>query len=172
MTKGKLIPAILAVFIGAIAGLVAASPANATGIFKTIQRTNTTLCLGAASGGNGAAVLQVQCNVNDPAQGWITQNLSGGRVKFVNQLGFCMNAFGPVQNGTPILLIDCVTVSNEEWKPSKSLPNRLVTVQSRAGNRDNGHCIDVPGGQLTPGLAVQIWQCNGTGAQLFDVFIV
>jgi hypothetical protein len=169
MTRHKLIPALLAIVVGAIAALTMASPANADGVFVRIHRVNTDLCLAAAAGGNGAAIIQVQCDASSFAQGWKFEQVSGTRYKFVNQLGFCMNAFGPNQNETPILLIDCVRVSNEEWNTGLTLPRHSVQIQSRAGNRDNGFCVDVPGGDFTIGLAVRMWTCNGTGAQLFDV---
>ena len=32
-----------------------------------------------------------------------------------------------------------------------------------------GFCLDVPGAQITPGLQLQTWRCNGTLAQQFWV---
>lgn len=157
--------------IGASTTLTVASPATAAGVFKSIRRANTGLCLAAESASFGAAILQMPCDPNSIAQGWKPEPINGTRYRFVNQLGFCMNLFGPTQNDTPILLIDCAWVSNEEWNTGRTLPAAAVQIQSRAGFRDTGFCVDVPGGVFTIGIAVRSWVCNHTGAQLFDIVV-
>jgi hypothetical protein len=157
--------------VGATAVLALATPASAAGVFNPIKNVGNGLCLQPAnsSAAVGEAIVQMPCIPGSLAQGWQAQRVTGTRYKFINQFsGLCMNAFGPTVNGTPVLQIECVTVSNEEWNTGALLPN-VVQIQSRAGNRDSGFCIDVPEGTGVPAVAMQIFGCNGTLAQRWIV---
>lgn len=160
----------LALALSVLFGLAVAPPAGAAALYNPIQNVGNNLCLQPEGGSTGEVpVVQAPCD-GSFAQGWKYEFIQGSsRIHLVNQLSqLCMNAFGPVVNGTPVIMIQCVTVSNEEWLPNKKLPE-VVQLMSRAGNRNTNLCIDVPGGQGTIGLATQIWTCNGTVAQRFTV---
>jgi hypothetical protein len=140
------------------------------GVFNPIKNVGNGKCLQPEEGSaaDGALVVQASCN-GGIAQGWQQVSFGSNRYGFINQLsGFCFDAFGPAVNGTPLIQGQCKRISNEEWKASAALPN-VVTLMSRIGFRDTGFCIDVPGGQSTDGLAMQIFRCNGTLAQRWVV---
>jgi hypothetical protein len=147
-----------------------ASPASATGVFHEILNQNSGLCL-QPRGGSPApevAIEQTFCDGTTP-QGWYAEPVTGTRYKLINQAsGLCMNVFGPTANETPILMIECVRVSNEEFTTGTALPG-LRRLESRAGNRNTGFCVDVPGGSRTAHVNVRLWVCNGTTAQAFFV---
>jgi hypothetical protein len=168
MKRRGLVSLLLTCAVGVIAGVAAVSPANAAGVFMPIRNEGNFLCLQPASAAAEAAVVQAPCNGSIAQGWWFQQTSASNRYHIVSQLsGLCMNAFGATANYTPVLMIDCVTVSNEEWKSSVPVPE-IVTLMSRAGWKDSGFCIDVPGGASTVGLAVQIYGCNGTLAQRWN----
>ena len=53
------------------------------------------------------------------------------------------------------------SVSNAEWNTGDQLPN-VVTLRTRVHFRDNPFCLNVPGGAATEGLAMQLWDCDGS----------
>jgi hypothetical protein len=161
----------LALALSVLFGLAVAPPAGAApALYNPIANIGNGLCLQPQGGSTGEVpVVQMPCN-GSFAQGWKYVSIqNSSRIHLVNQLSqTCMNAFGPTVNGTPVIMIQCVTVSNEEWLPDKRLPE-VVQLQSRAGNTNTNLCLDVPGAQPTVGLALQIWRCNGSVAQHFTV---
>ena len=157
--------------VGALVGL-SAVPASAGPVSDPfpIKNVGNSKCL-QPQGGSAAEftpVVQEFCN-GSPQQQWQYELIGGTRYHLINTFShLCMNVFGPTANGTPILLVQCVTVSNEEFNPGQKLPG-VVKLMSRAGNRDTNFCVDVPGAQNLPGLAMQLWGCNGSVAQIFTV---
>ncbi len=162
---------VVATAAGADAQVPPAKPGPAfAGVFNPIKNVGNGMCLQPEGGSaaEGALVVQAPCN-GGIAQGWQQVRFNGNNYGFINQLsGFCVDAVGPVANGTLIIQYECKRISNEEWKASAPLPN-VVTLMSRIGFRDTGFCIDVPGAQATNGLAMQIYRCNGTLAQRWVV---
>ena len=45
----------------------------------------------------------------------------------------------------------------------------MTKIESRVHYTDTGYCVDVPGNQAVPGLAMQIYRCNGTPAQVWVI---
>ena len=112
-----------------------------------------------------APIVQVPCT-GSAVQRWFPQGFGGtNRWQFANEAShLCFDAFDGAFNGARLLQNQCAAISNDQWKSSRGLPD-LVTLMSRVGFRDTGFCIDVPGNQAIPGLAMQLWQCNTTDAQ-------
>jgi hypothetical protein len=166
---GGLAATILLAGVGLVTTAAAANAEPATsknvtpfaGLFHPIQSVGNGKCL-QPDGGSTAdvGIVQESCN-GSTVQGWLFLNLSGSDWHIVNQFsGKCiyLNQF-PIVNGSPIVQADCTTVTNETWK-SSSPPPDVVTLMSRAQNRDTNFCIDTADGR-----AVQMFACNGSLAQ-------
>ncbi|WP_229831468.1 RICIN domain-containing protein [Actinoplanes ianthinogenes] len=67
-------------------------------------------------------------------------------------------------NGTRLVRTTCNSgAANQRWLATQVF-GRVYTFTSKS----TGKCIDVNAGSLDPGAPVQIWTCNGTGAQEWD----
>lgn len=99
------------------------------------------------------------------AQQWVPVNLGGGVWKFVNHaVNWCLYT-DTRNNGSPIDLWPCdANISNTRWAwdPNASFQH----VESRISGT-TGHCLDVPGDQVLPGLWMQLLDCNQSPAQTF-----
>ncbi len=128
---------------------------------------HTNKCLEPLGGSTvqGAAVVQTVCNGGSTAQQWVPE--VGGRFKNVLS-GLCMDARGKAKNNTPVQQWTCDNISNEIWGAEVGPPGRGAPVKSQVSG-SNKFCLDVPGGQATDGLPMQIYQCNGSGAQVWAV---
>jgi hypothetical protein len=155
----------------AAANLAMASPASADDHTVSIQSQASLKCLQPVNESieAGAAIVQVPCNHSN-AQTWFFKDLGNSVFRPQNlNSGMCLDAFGGATNGTPVVQWPCASISNQSWQASRSLPN-VVSLRSRVAGTSS-HCLDVPGGQSTDGLAVQIYVCNGTAAQSWGVGI-
>ena len=112
----------------------------------------------------GAAIVQQPCN-SRPAQQWTAVQVGNNTFHYKNQLsGFCLDARGPAANRTPVQQWTCNKISNENWEPGPDMDDEIPPLYSRVSGT-NSYCLDVPGGQQTHGLAIQIYRCNGTLSQ-------
>jgi Ricin-type beta-trefoil lectin domain len=136
----------------------------------TIQSLASNLCLQPVneSTAQGAAIVQKPCN-KSAAQQWTSVPVSGNVYHYVNSLsGLCLDARGRAANHTPVQQWTCNKISNENWESPEADSDTIPPLFSRvSGTRS--HCLDVPGGQNTAGLAIQIYICNGTLAQIWFV---
>ncbi|HEX7303974.1 RICIN domain-containing protein [Lentzea sp.] len=158
----------------AIAGLLGtATPASADDHFDvTVRSAVSGKCLApqGESFEDGVPVVQTTCN-GSPFQRWDFLDKGDHVVQMRNAVTLkCMDAFGLNTDGVPVIQWPCAGTSNQRFQASRTLPD-FVTLKSRVA-RTSTHCLDVPGGQTTEGLAMQIWSCNGTIAQSFGVFPV
>jgi Ricin-type beta-trefoil lectin domain len=114
----------------------------------------------------GAAIVQMPCN-NSPAQQWRAVSMGGRVFHFVNSLsGLCLDARGGAVNHTPVQQWTCNKITNENWESPEVSDDDIPPLISRvSGTRS--YCLDVPGAQKSAGLAVQIYRCNGTVAQIW-----
>lgn len=159
---------VLAATVVAVIGLVVsgAGPASASA-FHPIKNTGNSLCLQPQGGSTAefAPIVQMPCNRANTAQGWLEQRVGSHHYTFVNQAsGFCLDAFDGARNGARLLQSTCKRISNQEFNTNVDLPD-VTILESRVGFRDTRFCVDVPGGQATVGLAMQLYRCNGTPAQ-------
>jgi hypothetical protein len=151
-----------------------AAPPPLGGVFHPIASTGTGMCLEPAGQSTAelAAIVQQRCvrtGQESLAQGWKTIKVGTNHYQFLNQLsGFCFDAFDGAFNGARLLQGTCVPISNEEFNTGKPLP-AFTKIESRERFRDTHFCVDVPGNQRIPGLAVQLFTCNGTPAQTWQI---
>lgn len=122
-------------------------------------------CLQPVFLGVSSPVVQETCN-GSAVQGWTFIQLSGDHYRFRNPTSqLCLFAFiDPAVSGSPMGLNTCRDVSNEEFKTGGSLPG-ILPLQSRTGFKDTGLCVDVPDGQTTDGLQMELRPCNGSSLQ-------
>ena len=112
----------------------------------------------------GAAIVQEPCN-EGAAQQWLSVPAGGDIVHYQNVLsGLCLDARGGAVNHTPVQQWTCNSISNENWEPGEDLSDYIPPLYSRVSGTSS-YCLDIPGGQPTVGLAMQIYRCNGTEAQ-------
>ena len=76
-----------------------------------------------------------------PAEAWYATNFGTG-------------------NGTPIQIWQFGGGRNQQWQPV-SLGDRNLKFVGRASSR----CVDVPSASTANGVHLQLYDCNGTGAQ-------
>ena len=127
----------------------------------------------------GLIVTQHVCDptFTNTHQQWLPISTGGDGFKFQNAAtGLCLWAFevGPPHNNVPITLSDCtVNDTNSRWawtntsSRQSTFPNQGVLESRVAGS--TGYCLDVPGRSTALGLQMQLYQCNGTIAQVFEI---
>jgi beta-glucanase (GH16 family) len=135
-----------------------------------VQNTNSALCVDQAGGStaNGTRVQQSPCqgglnqqwqfrptdngyyNVVPRTATFLTWDVTGGAAATGNGVKVQLWSFGG--SGGP----------NQQWRPES-----LGSGRWRFRARHSGRCLDVPGASTAPGLQLQQWDCNGTGAQSF-----
>ena len=112
----------------------------------------------------GAAIVQEPCN-GGAAQQWVEVTVSYDIFHYQNVLsGLCLDARGGAANHTPVQQWTCNSISNENWQPGEEGDDDIPPLTSRVSGTSSS-CLDIPGGQPTAGLAMQIYRCNGTEAQ-------
>lgn len=136
----------------------------------SVRAQASNACIDAAGWGthNGTRVQQWRCNSNSQAnQEWQFRPTDSGYYKIMSR-----NAPNQVidvsniarENGSKLHLWTYVGGGNQQWRPV-SLGNGYFKFVGRDSNR----CIDVPGADGSNGLQLQIFDCNGTGAQAFKL---
>jgi len=163
------------------AAVAAAAPASGNTVtpywhIMTIpQGFDHPLCLQGDLGGPlGSTVTQQNCDetFTSTSQLWQPVSVSGDIYKFENiGTGRCLEARNGAVNGGAVDVWPCESSeSNERWS-WPSFPNGQSTfpdvqpLQTRVSG-STGYCLDVPWAQLTVGLQMQVYRCNGTAAQL------
>jgi hypothetical protein len=177
--------AVVAVLVGSL-GL--ASPAMAD-TFGPVKNYGNGLCFQPEGGSSaqGTLIVQEPCDLNpitltssNPFQQWRVSCLGSGCgvFRYVNVgSGLCLRARGLTgpANGEQIMLWTCNQISDLNWtQHSVDIPGRAdllgFTMESRISG-STGYCLDVPGASGAIGLALQLYRCNGTVAQLWDIQI-
>jgi len=164
--RKRLLQAVLGVSL--LAPLAATPAAGQCGPFCQISNFGSNLCLQPVNGSTarGAAIVQQPCN-GSAAQQWTKVQVSSNIFHFVNGLsGLCLDARGGAANHTPIQQWTCNKISNENWEPGDDSDDTIPPLFSRVSST-RSYCLDVPGGQHVAGLAMQIYRCNGTLAQIW-----
>ena len=177
MIRRRLAGLFFAAAMTAGVGLAFAGPASAD-TQGPIRNVANHLCLTPVGGSQGAAVVQEPCetdangNLTNRAQEWdpvcVDSSCATFHVQNHESL-LCLDARGGAANGTPIQVWTCNSISNEKWdygpNPGAISPN--FELRSRVSGTTS-HCLDEPGAQTAPGLAMQLYVCNGTAAQIWD----
>jgi hypothetical protein len=187
MRRSRLIAVVAATAAMIIGSLVVASPARADS-FGPFQNFGNGLCIQPEgnSTDTGAAIVQEPCDRDpvtgevNPFQSWRVSclNSSCSVFHFVNVAsGLCMRARGLTgpANGEEIMLWFCNRITDVNWHEHDiTIPNRADILPEYLESRlsgSTGFCLDVPGGSAMPGQALQLFQCNGTAAQIWYVSI-
>jgi Ricin-type beta-trefoil lectin domain len=162
------------------AAVAAAAPASASTVtpywhIMTIpQGFDHPLCLQGDLGGPlGSTVTQQNCDTTytSASQLWQPVAVGGDIYKFENiGTGRCLEARNGAVNGGAVDLWPCESSeSNERWAwdqfPTQDTFPGVLPIQTRVSG-STGYCLDVPWAQLTAGLQMQVYRCNGTAAQL------
>lgn len=167
-----------------IAGLVVASPANAD-TTTPLKNLGNDQCFQPADGSLevGAAIVQHRCLYDDVGRGvtsqeWFYKCVNSGCtvVHVVNRATqLCLRARGldGPANGEEIMQWTCNGISDLNWTPHFGVaignPSRhLVTFESRLFG-STGFCLDVPDSSPVEDTALQLYECNGTAAQVWYV---
>lgn len=149
-----------------IAVALSAAPAVASGS-ERIYNPLTNECLQPLNGSTapGTAIVQQACD-GSTAQLWTEISVSSGVFHYQNAMSnLCLDARGGASNGTPVQQWTCDSITNENWQPGNRSGG---AVRSRVSG-SSSYCLDVPGAQPTAGLGMQIYVCNGTGAQIWQL---
>lgn len=129
-----------------------------------IYNLHTNQCLQPAYLAAGAPIVQEPCT-SAFAQQWYALSAGGSIVNYQNAgNGMWLDARGPAANGTPVQLWTYGRISNENWQQGNIGKGAFPPLISRVSGTSS-YCLDVPGGQMTEGLAMQIYTCNGTLSQ-------
>ena len=145
-----------------------ASAAALDGEAHLIRNAGNNLCLQPRSGDVFAPIVQLDCT-GSAEQRWFIQDLGSRRYQFANLATHqCFDAFDGAFNGARLLQNQCAPISNDQFLSSRVLP-ASVNLRSRVGFKDTNFCIDVPQSTTERNVAMQLFQCNGTGAQQWIV---
>jgi Ricin-type beta-trefoil lectin domain len=179
MTRRRTISFMLGLATTAAAGVLATTSPAAAETGNLIMNVNNNdggvaRCLQPADASleSGAAIVQEPCDDENPAQHWTADGKDGQVVRYHNvNSGLCLDAFGSAANGTHVIQWPCNSISNERWQ--HVVPDIIDVIDGPIISRVSGtssHCLDVPNDATTVGLQVQIWRCNGTAAQQWNIF--
>lgn len=156
--------------VAVVALMLTAKPAAALQPFVFFN-AHTSMCLEPQndSTAEGTPIVQEPCKASG-AQQWIYLPDGSAGFQFQNaQTGLCLDARGGAANHTPVQQWPCNGISNEKWQIFVPANGSLdAPVQSRVAG-SSGFCLDIPGGQATVGLAMQIYRCNQTVSQLWQL---
>jgi hypothetical protein len=163
----RMLIGLFAIALAAAVSLSFASPASASDPILPIHNASTSdgECLEPDGGSfsQGVSIVQEPCT-NGAIQDWDFISLGGTSYRIRNVAsGLCLDAFGGATNGTPIVAWPCANISNQKWDAGRTLPGIVPLVSQVAGS--HSLCLDVPGGQNTVGLAMQLFSCNLTATQ-------
>ncbi len=148
-----------------VAVALSARPAAALQPF-VLYNSHTNMCLQPVDGSTtqGVAIVQQPCN-RTAAQEWMYVATGGGSFHLENALSqLCLDARGGAANRTPVQQWTCNQISNENWEPEVNPKGGGAPLISRVSG-SSSYCLDIPGGQQTAGLAMQIYVCNETVSQ-------
>ena len=176
MKRYRLIAVSLALVAALAASLAITSPAYAD-TAGPVQNYGNGLCLTPEGAWSGALVRQQPCDlyttgVRNLMQEWdgFCQNSNCTVFHFVNRGSqLCLRARGlnGPANGEQIMLWDCNWISDINWAWGRDPVAGTFVPESRISG-STGYCLDVPGASWTPGLALQLYRCNQTVAQIWQ----
>ena len=134
-----------------------------------VVNQNSGACVDATNFGttNGTAVQQWACGNQQSNQEWQFQPTDSGFFKVVSR-GAPTEAWDVTNVGTTnnslIQLWQYGGGTNQQWQPV-SLGNGMFKFVGRG----SGRCLDVPSASTANGVRLQIFDCNGTGAQAWTL---
>jgi hypothetical protein len=151
-----------------LSGNVNGASVSTTSWFN-VTNQNSGFCVDATGAGtaNGTTVQQYGCGNQQANQEWQFQSEGDGIYKVVNR-----NASSEVwdvtnlgtANGSLLQLWSYGGGQNQQWMPV-SVGNGFYKFVGVA----SGRCLDVPAASIANGVQLDIYDCNGTGAQSFEL---
>jgi aryl-phospho-beta-D-glucosidase BglC (GH1 family) len=136
-----------------------------TNAWYNVVNQNSGACVDATGRGttNGTTVQQWACGNAQSNQEWQFQPTDSGFFKIVNrnapaEAWDILNV--GTTNGSLIQLWQFGGGANQQWQPVA-----LGNGNFKFVGRGSGRCLDVPGASTANGVRLQIFDCNGTGAQ-------
>lgn len=145
-----------------------ALPAIGQSYSSVIYNAHTNQCLQPVDYSEGSPIVQMPCN-GAFLQQWTPWWEGNGIIKYQNSwTGMWLDARGGAANGTPVQQWEGSKISNENWQPGQADEDGIPSLKSRVSGT-NSYCLDIPGGRTTPGLAMQIYVCNGTVSQEWTI---
>lgn len=167
---------VLVLVMASVGLLVVSGGASAqfAGEQHPVKNAGNGLCLQPEAGFD-SRILQMTCT-GKPDQAWTLLGNGGGRYWFVNGAGAGCISVGdiPIDHGI-VVAGNCAitdgsgrTASNAQWVATGAVPGNVV-LRTWVGRTTNNFCLDVPGASGSPGLAVQLFTCNGTLAQSWRI---
>jgi hypothetical protein len=131
---------------------------------------NDQLCVAAANRGttNGTPVVQLACATGDTSQQWQFMATDSGYYQVINaNANLVMQVTGGegnIMNHAKVELWTFSNMLNQQWQ---LLPTANGSYTFTA--RHSALCLDVPNALATPGNQLQQAECNGTGAQSYQL---
>jgi len=140
-------------------------------VWYTVVNGNSGSCVDDNNGDtiNGTVIQQWQCTQANYNQGWQFTPTDSGYYRIVSRRapGSDIDVDGQATtNKSPVHLYRNNNQTNQQWLPV-ALGNGLYKFVGRG----SGLCLEVPGASKNNGVALQIYDCNGTGAQAFSLSV-
>ena len=132
----------------------------------SLVRQGSGKCLGLQNGGtsNGTRLEQQSCSASS-AQSFVLEQRSNGSYRLAHvQSGKCVAPSGGTGNGTNLVLASCGSSSSQQFRVED-----MGGAYVRLVNARSGRCLDVNGASDSDGAKVQLWECNGTVAQSWNL---
>jgi streptogrisin C len=172
---GRFFAARAVLLVGLFLASAQASAQTRTGPIYSYLTSQPQMCLDVPRGDFRAGVLlQIYRCQNSPNQQF-TYDERSGRLSIG---GLCVDAYvgasgRPMQQGDRIGLWTCQASPNQQWVLSHCAPGKrclqvlspsvMVTLANRT------MCMDLPNGQTAQGTPVNLWTCQGSPNQMFNV---
>ncbi len=149
----------------------AASAADFSNISIVSARSGMCLNLARWDTSDGAAIIQWPCGEGNNEKWNLTSKYPDGSIPSVvsQHSGKCLDITG-ASNGKRVTQQGCYYNNNghQGW----ALADKGVSNGWRYFTFENVHakkCLDVPNGTMDSGAAIQVWDCNGSQAQLWRI---
>jgi hypothetical protein len=172
---GRFLPFVAMLLAGLVVAPAASLAQTRTGLIYSYLQAQPQMCLDVPRGDfRAGAPLQIYRCQNSPNQQF-TYDERTGRLSIG---GLCVDAFlgpsgRPMQQGDRIGLWTCQGSPNQQWVLSHCPPGKrclqVLSPQVMVTLANKTMCMDLPNGQTAQGTAVNLWPCQGSPNQLFNV---
>ncbi|MDH6141677.1 hypothetical protein P3T35_003698 [Kitasatospora sp. GP30] len=123
-------------------------------IWSSFTNKTTNLCLSGGTDSPASVSLHGCTSSPSPAQNW--QFVNDGTLRV--STGSCLDAGSAGTDGSTVQLAPCSGAATQQW---------LLSPDGYLQNPGSGKCLDDPRSTAVPGTPLDLWTCNGTGAQVW-----
>ncbi|WP_329108896.1 ricin-type beta-trefoil lectin domain protein [Micromonospora sp. NBC_01699] len=161
---------VVSTLVGGVAPASAVDPAFPSHWpkYRLLERATGNLYLDVSNSGPANAAVQLWFGNNSDAQLWIWETASegGDYLHPGYNRNLCLDFDGERGWGVPMEVNNCNGSASQRWHfaPAWGGGHQLAT------HSDYVICVDVPGSNFSAGQRLQLWGCNGTGAQSWTVY--